>query len=113
MATQTQRFRFLAKQTLTSAGTPQQISSTKLLVTSFVFRNPAAVNGDQIYIADTSANALAGVNSDVIVGQGRFCAEVDRWGALNAFFDLSLFWWDGDNDSQNLIVYYQSETELD
>lgn len=97
----------MTKQSLTSAGTPQEVSSASLIVTSFVLFNPAVADGDNVFIADTSANALAGINADKILAQGRFCAEADRWGALNAYFDLNLLWWDGDTTAQKLIVYYQ------
>lgn len=105
MARQKQGFVFLDPQpTLTTAGTAQQFTSDELWVTSFVIKNPSA--SDNIYIADSSSNA-SGTNRETIAAGDKLCVEADKWGNLNAYFDLSELWFDGDSNGQTVVLYYQ------
>lgn len=85
-------------------GTPDRISSSKILTRSILFFAPPG-NTANVYVASTEAFASS-VNRITLEAGRSLEVRVDNYADLNAFYDLMDIWFDADNSSDRLVVMY-------
>ena len=99
--------KLLARQSLTLAGTRQQISTTQIIAYKILFVADTG-NAGTIYIGDstvssTNGMALAVVNS---AGQSFEAVPPTETSGGNAKVDLSNFYFDGSSSGDKVRVFY-------
>jgi hypothetical protein len=89
---------------LTSAGTAQEISSSKLEVRSAIIF-AASTNTGRIYIGDSDANSKAGTGFELDPDES-YVLDGDKFGGDKHAFDLNQFFFDGATTGNKVIVHY-------
>lgn len=93
--------------TVTTAGTPVQVSATPLYVRSYIGQAHHA-NSGKIFIGNSSANALS-ANAHALTARETFGIDGDVLKDRSLQFDLSNIWVDSDTNGSKLIVSYMQE----
>jgi len=100
-----QTFTTLSPQpSLTAAGTPERLSTTSITVRS-VLIEAAKANTDDMYVSDSEAKAST-VNRHKLAAGDSILISVDQYADSNAFIDIRDIWFDGEVNSEKLVVSY-------
>lgn len=110
MATIKQKLKILSPQpSLTSAGTPQLVSTSKLVVSSYLIEAQKG-NSGYVYIGDSIANTTSTKGVALAPGD-RLEVGADNYEHRKAYFDLNEVYFDGDTTGNKLVVSYAEDQE--
>lgn len=110
MATIKQKLKILATQpVLTSAGTPQLITSISTVVSSYMIE-AVSTNTGSVYIGDSVANTTSTKAHKLVPGD---ILEViaDNYEHRKCYLDLADIYFDGDTTGNKIVVSYLQDQE--
>ena len=87
---------------LSTPGTPQRLTTSNIYCTSFLI-HPASGNTGLLYVASSESNATT---TNRVLVDSSLSVTVDNFADLDGLINLRDIWFDGENSSDKLVVFY-------